>query len=85
MLTATVWKNTVLRASSNRLDVDIAVSLVLRNAVKQRNRETKSKMLEISQAPFQSSVFPMSVPFSPEVMHLILNLAQRNLGNPQSK
>lgn len=87
MLTTTVWKNTVLRANSNTLgiDIDIAVSLLLRNAVKQRNRETKAKMLETSQVPFQSSVFPMSVPFSPEVLHLILSLAQRYLGNPQSK
>lgn len=63
-VTATVWKNTVLRATSKRLD--IAVSHLLRNAVKQRNKETKPKMLEISHASFQSSVFHMSVPFSPK-------------------
>lgn len=60
--TTTVWKNTVTRATFNRLD--IAVSHLLRNAGKQRNKETKPKMLKISHASFQSSMFHRSVSFS---------------------
>lgn len=61
-VTLTVWKNIVMRATSNRLDT--AVPPLVRNAVKQRNKESKPKMLEISHESFQSSVFHMSVPFS---------------------
>lgn len=83
-VTATVWKNTVRRGTSDKLD--IALPHLLRNAAKQRNKETKQKnawsilcifsKLSVSYVSMISMIFPA-------VTSLILYLIQRNIGDRQ--